>query len=120
MHVSYNTKKGRGKVTIQNPDGSMVVLSNVRYIQEMGRNLISYGQLEQSGCRYIGKDYSVKFYRGDKKVLTGKYVNGLYYLQGTVKPAEANVAETTQSSTRKWHSRLGHMNIRKMESLAKK
>lgn len=90
---SYCMVKGKGKVTIQNPDGSIVVLSNVRYMPEIGRNLISYGQLEQSGCRYTGKNYQVEFYKGDKKVLTGKYSNGLYYLQGTVKPAEANTSE---------------------------
>lgn len=117
---SYCMVKGKGKVTIQNPDGSIVMLSNVRYMPEMGRNLISYGQLEQSGCRYTGKNYQVEFYKGDKKVLTGKYSNGLYYLQGTVKPAEANTSEEAHDSTRKWHSRLGHMNIRKMESLVKK
>lgn len=117
---SYCVVKGKGKVTIQNPDGSIVVLSNVRYMPEMGRNLISYGQLKQSGCRYTGRNNLVEFYKGDKKVLTGKYSNGLYYLQGTVKPAEANTSGEAQDHTRKWDMRLGHMNIRKMESLVKK
>lgn len=53
----------KGKITIENEDGSEVILSNVRHMPEMGRNLISYGQLEQSGCRYTGKDYLVEFYK---------------------------------------------------------
>lgn len=84
---TYCTVRGTGTITIDNSDGTTVSLSNVRYIPEMGRNLISYGQLEQSGCVYTGKDYGVEFYRGGKRVLTGKYTNGLYYLQGSVRKA---------------------------------
>lgn len=76
--------------------------------------------MEQSGCRYTGKDYLVEFYKGDNKILTGKYANGLYYLQGTVKATEVNLSETTVDHTKKWHSRLGHLNIRSMEALVKK
>lgn len=68
------------KITIDNEDGSSVTLRNVRYMREMGINLISYGQLEQSSCSYTGKGYMVHFYKGGRKVLTGKYNNGLYYL----------------------------------------
>ena len=97
-----------------------MTLSNVRYVPEMGRNLISYGQLEQSWCTYTGRDYLVEFYLGTTKVLTGKYANGLYYLQGILKPAEANSSEASIDHSKKWHSRLGHMNIRSMETLVKK
>lgn len=69
--------RGMGKITIDNSDGTVVTLSEVRYIPEMGRNLISYGQLERSGCTYTGKDYQVEFYKGATRVLTGKYTNGL-------------------------------------------
>ena len=70
---TYCMVRGMGKVIIQNQDGSVVTLSNVRYIPEMGRNLICYGQLEQSGCRYRGKNYMIHFYKGDKKVISEKY-----------------------------------------------
>lgn len=117
---SHCVVRGKGKIKILNADGSTVTLSNVRYVPEMGRNFISYGQLEQSGCTYTGRDYLVEFYLGTTKVLTGKYANGLYYLQGIVKPAEANSSEAVIDHTKKWHSRLGHMNIRSMETLVKK
>jgi len=42
--------KGIGKIKIQNSDGSEVILTGVRYIPEVRRNLISYGMLEKSGC----------------------------------------------------------------------
>lgn len=59
---------GMGKITIDNSDETVVTLSDVRYIPEMGRNLISYAQLERSGCTYTGKDYQVEFYKGGKRV----------------------------------------------------
>lgn len=39
---SYCMVRGKGKITIKNEDESVVILSNVRYMPEMGRNLISY------------------------------------------------------------------------------
>lgn len=70
--------KGIGKLKIINSDGSIVILSDVRYMPTMGRNLISYGQLEKNGCKYEGKDFIVTFYRQGQKVISGKYQEGLY------------------------------------------
>lgn len=117
---TYCMVKGMGNITIDNSDGSVINLRDVRYMPEMGRNLISYGQLESSGYHYRGRDYKIEFFKGDKKVLTGKYSNGLYYLQGTVRKAEANTAERRTDYTKQWHSRLAHMNTRSMQTLAKK
>ncbi|XP_013700092.1 uncharacterized protein LOC106403857 [Brassica napus] len=72
---SFCIVRGMGKITIDNKDGSSVTLSEVRYIPEMERNLISYGQLEQSGCSYNGRDYMVRFYKGGMEVLSGMYNN---------------------------------------------
>ena len=93
--------RGMGKITIDNLDETMVTLSNVRYIHEMGRNLISYGQLEQSGCSYSGQGFMIHFYKGDKRVLSGKYTSGLYYLQGNVRKTEVNSVKETMDLTRR-------------------
>lgn len=117
---SYCFVKGIGKIPIDNKDGSVVTLNNVRYMPEMGRNLISYGQLEQAGCSYEGKDFKIFFYKDNRKVLTGNFNNGLYYLEGSVRRAEENAAKTSVDYTKRWHTRLAHMNVRSMETLAKK
>jgi len=52
--------KGIGKIKIQNSDGSEVILTGVRYIPEVSRNLISYGMLEKSGCKYKGSNFMVQ------------------------------------------------------------
>lgn len=111
--------EGIGKVKIVNPDGSMVVLTEVRYMPGMSRNLISYGMLEKSGCRYEGKNHIVQFYKGNEKVISGKYHQGLYYLQGTVMKGEANISKEEIDMTKLWHSRLGHMSLKSMNVLAR-
>ena len=117
---SFCIVRGIGKITIDNKDGSVVTLNNVRYMPEMGRNLISYGQLEQSGCNYEGNDYNIFFYKDNRKILTGSYNNGLYYLEGSVRRAEENTTKNSVDHTRRRHTRLAHMNISSLETLAKK
>ena len=91
--------KGIGKIRIVRPDGTVVVLKDVRYMPTMSRNLISYGMLERSGCQYEGKDYMIKFYKDGKEVISGKFNEGLYYLQGIVSKGEANVSKVEIAKT---------------------
>ncbi|CAA7029322.1 unnamed protein product [Microthlaspi erraticum] len=112
--------RDKGSITIENQDRTMIILRNVRYVPDMGRNLISYGQLEESGCKYSGGDFKVEFYKGDRKVLVGKYDQGLYYLQGKIRVPESNAAKAVVDMTRVWHSRLAHMSQSSMETLVRK
>ena len=100
-NMTHSEVKGLGKIKILNPDNSVVILAEVRYMPTMGRNLISYGQLEKNGCRYEGKDFVVTFYKNGQKVISGKYQDGLYYLQGRVVQGESMVArpETDMTNT---------------------
>lgn len=66
---TYYMVKGQGTITIDNP--YMVTLSHVRYIPDIRRNLISYEQLEQAGCKYVGAGFKVEFYKDNQRVLTG-------------------------------------------------
>ena len=91
---TFTEEKGIGKLKIINPDQSTVVLTEVRYMLTMGRNLISYGQLEKSGCKYTGEGFKVVFTKNGKKVISGKSKERLYYLEGSVTKAEVNVART--------------------------
>ena len=85
----------------------------------MVRNLISYGEMEKNGCKYTGEDYKVTFFKEGKTVFSGNYKDGLYYMQGTVVKAEANVARADVNLTNRWHSRLGHMSLKNMNVLVK-
>lgn len=43
---TFSEIEGVGKVCIKGSDGSIVILTNVKFMPTMGRNLISYGCLE--------------------------------------------------------------------------
>lgn len=58
---THSDVKGIGKLKILNPDESVLILTDVRYIPSMAKNLIPYGQLEKNGCYYEGKDFTVQF-----------------------------------------------------------
>ncbi|XP_013614156.1 PREDICTED: uncharacterized protein LOC106320348 [Brassica oleracea var. oleracea] len=72
------------------------------------------------GCRYEGRDLTVNFYKDDKRVLSGRYHLGLYYLQGIVLRGEANLSRAEKNMTNVWHSRLGHMSLNNMSELVKR
>ena len=46
---TFSEIEGVGKVRIKGSDGSIVILTNVKFMPTMGRNLISYGCLEKAG-----------------------------------------------------------------------
>ena len=117
---THSNIQGIEKIEILNLDGSSVILTGVRYMLGMSRNLISYGMLETSGCHYIGKDLMVNFYKDDQRFLSGKYFQGLYYLQGTVLRGEVNISKAEKNMTNVWHSRLGHMSLNNMSELVKR
>jgi len=79
----------------------------------------TYLQLEKSGCKYEGKDFVVTFYKDGQKVISGKYQDGLYYLEGKVVKGEVAVARPDIDMTSLWHSRLGHMSLKNMNVLVK-
>ena len=81
--MANNTKgniKRIGKIHIQNPDGSKVILKDFKYMSDVSRNLIYYGMLEKSGRIYLGHSFKIQFYKDRKKVISGKYKDGLYFL----------------------------------------
>ena len=47
--------------------------------------------LEKSGCKYKGRNFKVHFYKDNRKVITGKYHDGVYYLQGTIAKSKKNM-----------------------------
>ena len=116
---THSEVAGIGKLKIVNPDETEVILTNVRYMPTMGRNLISFGQLEKSACSYEGVGFNVTFSKDGKQVITGTYKDGLYFLNGSVQKGIAAVARPEVDTTKRWHSRLGHMGLKCMNELVK-
>lgn len=94
-------------------DGAVRVLTNVRYVPDLKKNLISLGALDS-------KDFKITIEGGVLKVVYGALVlmkgvrrGNLYLLQGSTVVGRASTVsdtsnETVTDTTRLWHMRLGH------------
>ncbi|CAA7043751.1 unnamed protein product [Microthlaspi erraticum] len=124
---THSEVKGIGSVRFLNPDGTTFVLHDVRYMPEIGRNLISLGTLENKGCEFKGSQGVLKVVKGCIVIIKASRQDNdtLYVLQGSAKSSEANNAETSQKNnqeddTQLWHSRLGHVRQKNLDVLVKK
>lgn len=113
---------GQGLVKIVNEDGSMVILTKVRFIPEMKRNLISLGTLEALGCSYSSENDILKISKEGRVILQGRRQETLYFLcekEGdSDTPVCTNVVK--EDDTRLWHSRMGHMSQRGLSVLVQR
>ncbi|GJT37058.1 retrovirus-related pol polyprotein from transposon TNT 1-94 [Tanacetum coccineum] len=100
-----------GKGTISNDS---LNIDNVEHVDNLGFNLLSIGQICDNKCR-------VTFSEHDGKVIgRGIRKKGLYVMKlGNKKKDNICLATINENSTL-WHRRLGHANMRLIQSLASK
>ncbi|CAA7027632.1 unnamed protein product [Microthlaspi erraticum] len=94
---------------------------------EIGKNLISVGTLEEKGCDFKGSKGVLKVTKGCSVIMktVRKGTDTLYFLQGSARTTdfESNIVKKdadSESYTRLWHSRLGHVGQKSMDVLGKK
>lgn len=75
--------KGVGLVKIKTDDGQIRTLSNVKYVPNLTRNVISLGVLDDKGCFFMGDEGTLKIYKDSSLILKSKLTNGLYILEGS-------------------------------------
>ncbi|KAG7554353.1 GAG-pre-integrase domain [Arabidopsis suecica] len=112
--------KGVGSIRLINEAGLTVVLTNVRYVPEMDRNLLSLGTFEKAGYRFESENGILSIKAGDSMFLTGRRYDTLYLLQWRPVMAESLAVMNRQDDTVLWHRRLGHMSQKNMNLLLKK
>ena len=96
--------------------GNQWTLKNVRYIPGLKKNLISIGQLDNTGyATEFGKS-SWKIVKGVMVVARGTKSRTLYTTAGCINIV---VAESASNSSL-WHNRLGHTSVKGMKMLAAK
>ncbi|KAL0552306.1 hypothetical protein IC582_011414 [Cucumis melo] len=84
--------KGTGSVQISTHDGMVRILTNVRYVPKLKRNLISLGELDRSGCTIKSEIGVMKVTKGSLVKLRGTLRHGLYVLEGTTVSDSAAIA----------------------------
>lgn len=112
--------RGIGSVKLGLVDGTFKLLTSVRYIPELKRNLISLGTLDRAGYNYKVEAGVMKIYKGSLLKLKGILENGLYVLQGCSASSSLNTVFVNDTkSTALWHRRLGHISHRGLIELHK-
>ena len=74
---------GIGSIRLKNQDGSTRVLTDVRYVPSLKKNLISLGALESKGLVVTMRDGILKVTSGALVIMKGIRKNNLYYYQGS-------------------------------------
>ncbi|KAL8530274.1 hypothetical protein ACS0TY_007344 [Phlomoides rotata] len=74
--------KGIGSIRIKMFDGADRILSKVRFIPDLKRNLISLGSLTATGCVFETGGDSITVLKGGRILMKGERLNGLYILDG--------------------------------------
>lgn len=117
--------QGMGNVKVKMHDGCIRVLSNVRHVPELKKNLVSLGYLERNGYGFSSHPGTgvLKICKGQMVVMKGvRLSNNLYKMQGTV-VIEKEMAQAVSSNSKHlwykiWHARMGHMSDQGLEELA--
>ncbi|KAG8481133.1 hypothetical protein CXB51_025928 [Gossypium anomalum] len=115
---------GVGTIKVKMFDGVVRTLSDVRYVPELKRNLISLSTLDSKGYRYTAESGVLKISKGSLVVMKGQRKTcQVYVLQGSTVTGDAAVASSSLSDddiTKLWHMRLGHMSENGMVELSKR
>ncbi|KAH9800324.1 hypothetical protein KPL71_000620 [Citrus sinensis] len=113
---------GIGTIQLKNHDGSIQVLTDVRYVPSLKKNLISLGVLESKGLTITLRDGLLKVVAGALTVMKGTRRNNLYYFQGSTVIGSASIVsgkDADLEATKLWHMRLGHTGEKALQTLAK-
>ncbi|XP_058192579.1 uncharacterized protein LOC131309885 isoform X3 [Rhododendron vialii] len=111
---------GVGKIRLKLHDGSIRVLTEVWYVPDLKKNLISLGTLDSKGYRITLEGGILKVGNGARLVMKGTWQNNLYFLQGSTivggaATASSNVGKDTLDTTSLWHMRLGDAGDKAMQ-----
>ena len=115
--------KGIGTVRLKMHDGTIRRLTDVRYVPDLKKNLISLGVLDSSGYKVTMEGGVLKVVRGAFLAMKGTRQRNLYFLDGyTVigRAADSSSSDDEASDTsRLWHMRLGHVGEKTLQGLVK-
>ncbi|KAH9658397.1 hypothetical protein KPL70_023479 [Citrus sinensis] len=100
-------------------DGVIRELTQVRFVPDLKRNLISIGMLDQTGCIIKAEKGVLRVIKGSMVIMKGIKQNGLYVMDGHTAVGEASVTDSKLNRSMLWHLRMGHMSERGLRELQK-
>ncbi|GJZ70906.1 retrovirus-related pol polyprotein from transposon TNT 1-94 [Tanacetum coccineum] len=106
-----------GKGTISNDS---LNIDNVEHVDNLGFNLLSIGQICDNKCRVTFSEHDSEITKDGKVIGKGIRKKGLYVMKLGNKPKDQIFLATIDENSILWHKRLGHANMRLIQSLASK
>ncbi|GJZ44908.1 ribonuclease H-like domain-containing protein [Tanacetum coccineum] len=106
-----------GKGTISNDS---LKIDNVEHVDNLGFNLISIGHICDNKCRVTFSEHDSEITKDGKVIGRGIRKKGLYVMKLGNKPKDKICLATIDENSTLWHRRLGHTNMRLIQSLASK
>ena len=86
------------------------ILTNVRFILELKRNLISLGMLDELGYMIKVEAGTLKILKGSLVIMKGIKKNGIYSPVGSIVIGSVStIVDSSLSNTMLLHKRLGHV-----------
>ena len=119
-NVTFGSKlKGNiiGKGTITHDS---LTIRNVEHVDNLGFNLLSISQMVDNKCRVIFSEEGSEIIKDGKTIGKGVRRNGLFVMKIGNKPQDRISLATIDDNSTLWHRRLGHANMRLIQSLASK
>ena len=119
-NVTFGSKlKGNiiGKGTITH---NSLTIRNVDHVDNLGFNLLSISQMVDNKCRVIFSEEGSEIIKDGKTIGKGVRRNGLFVMKIGNKPQDRICLATIDDNSTLRHRRLGHANMRLIQSLASK
>ncbi|GJV20220.1 retrovirus-related pol polyprotein from transposon TNT 1-94 [Tanacetum coccineum] len=95
-------------------------IDNVEHVDNLGFNLLSIGQICDNNCRVTFSEHDSEITTDDKVICRDIRKKGLYVMKLGNKPKDQICLATIDKNSTLWHRRLGHANMRLIQSLASK
>ncbi|GJT80867.1 retrovirus-related pol polyprotein from transposon TNT 1-94 [Tanacetum coccineum] len=106
-----------GKCTISNDS---IKIDNVEHVDNLGFNLLSVGQICDNKCKVTFSEHDSEITKNGKVIGNGIRKKGLHVMKLGNKPNDQVCLVTIDTNSTLWHRRLGHANVRLIQSLASK
>lgn len=117
------TIKGKGNVKVKklvNNKWFDATIVNVLYVPNLNKNLFSEGVIAKKGMKIVKENIYADIFKDNIVIASATCKeNNLYHMQfRTVTIQEANV--TKIENLRRWHERLGHLNVKSIKEMVSK
>ncbi|GFZ19218.1 hypothetical protein Acr_27g0009570 [Actinidia rufa] len=113
--------RGIGTIRLKMFDGTIRVLTDVRYVPDLKKNLLSLGTLDSKGYKVTMEGGILKVVRGALVAMKGTRKGNLYFLDGSTVTGRVVVSNSSDESdtSRLWHMLLGHPGEKALQTLVR-